>query len=796
MKGAGYIAVAAAWCLLGTACSVTRNIPEGSYLLRKVRIEDDRTVPRKERITSSELARYVRQKPNRRFLGTNFYVWMYEQADTAKHNWWNNFKRRIGQEPVLLDMELTEKSAENLKIYMDSRGFYSSRATFEVDTVSHRKKATVTYRTVQGEPYRIDRITYDFRDRFLRQIVLPDTVHTLLHVGDIFDIGTLDNERKRITSYLRDRGYYNFSVNNIEYVADTLGGDRRVGVKVVVKQYLTGYNEQGEAVMDNNTVYRIDRINIFPDYDPITARLDKEYASRLDTVYYRGLNVIYEGRPNVRPRVLRSVVPLYPNYVFDAGQVNRTYSNMMSLGYFRSAKVSFTEAPRPVDMTDYVTYVGADGRDSTQTEYTREGYLHCDILCTPALKQSYRIELEGSTTSSFYGLSATVGYQNRNIFRGAELFDIAFTVGYEYMKTPHADKRNAKEFGVTAGLTFPRFLLPVRTRTFRSVVQPRTRLELSINFQDRPFYRRTLSSASWGYTWNDNRYSTYTVRPIDINVIDMGYIDQAFFDNLENQYLRQSYTTKFIGGLSVSYVFNNQRKHLGGNATVIRFNAETAGNLIDGLEHLFSEPVAGKNYYHIFGIRYAQYFRFDLSLSRKIMLGEKTALAGRLYGGLGLAYGNDQTVPFDRLFYAGGSNSMRGWTPRTLGPGSVPEPEQSSAYPAQLGDMKLEANLEFRFPIWGIFHGATFADVGNIWYVRQSSDATTVQPAAVFHIDNFYKQLGFDVGLGIRLDIKFAVLRLDWGIQIHNPNKPAGERWIHNFRWKNTALNFGVGYPF
>ena len=139
---------------------------------------------------------------------------------------------------------------------------------------------------------------------------------------------------------------------------------------------------------------------------------------------------------------------------------------------------------------------------------------------------------------------------------------------------------------------------------------------------------------------------------------------------------------------------------------------------------------------------------------------------------------------------------MRGWTPRTLGPGSVPEPEQSSAYPAQLGDMKLEANLEFRFPIWGIFHGATFADVGNIWYVRQSSDATTVQPAAVFHIDNFYKQLGFDVGLGIRLDIKFAVLRLDWGIQIHNPNKPAGERWIHNFRWKNTALNFGVGYPF
>ena len=177
------------------------------------------------------------------------------------------------------------------------------------------------------------------------------------------------------------------------------------------------------------------------------------------------------------------------------------------------------------------------------------------------------------------------------------------------------------------------------------------------------------------------------------------------------------------------------------------------------------------------------------------MLGEKVALAGRLYGGVGMAYGNSEgvTIPFDRLFYAGGSGGMRGWTPRTLGPGSVPKPSDTS-YPTQLGDMKLEANLELRFPIWGIFHGATFFDLGNIWYVRQTDGS--IPDAALFHFDSFYKQLGFNTGLGLRLDIKFVVLRLDWGIQLHNPNNPAGERWIHDFRWKNTALNFGVGYPF
>jgi len=777
--------------LLCSACSVTRHIPEGQYFLQKVKIEDDKSTPRKERITAYDMEKYVRQTPNKRFLGTNFYVWLYEQANPAKDNRWNNWKRKIGQAPVTLDMGLTEKSAENLKVYMDSKGFFSSQATYQVDTTSRRKRATVTFRTQQGEPYRIDSISYEFQDKFLEQIVLPDTVHTLLHTGDIYDVSVLDAERERITAYLKERGYYNFSVNNIYYSARMSEQERLIDLRLVVKQYLTGYNERGQAVMDNNMVYRIDRINIFANYDPTVARTDTTLLSRLDTVYYRGLNIIYEKRPNLRPSVLRQAVPLYPNYVYNSAQVNRAYSDLMALGYFKSAKIAFEEQPQTTDVTNIVSFIGASA-DSTQTLYTREGYLTCNILCTPTLKQSVKVDLEGSTTSSFYGLKATVGYQNRNIFRGAESFDVSFTAGYEFMKAPDAKRKRATEFGVTTGLTFPRFLVPWRTGRFRTVNQPKTKIELSVNFQDRPYYARTLSSAGITYMWTNNRYSTFSLRPVDINVIDMTRpVDPEFLGETSNKYLINSFKTQFIGGLSFGYGYNNQRKNLGGNATNIRFNAETAGNLIDAVEHLFFSPARNKDYYTIFGIQYSQYFRTDLSLSRKIMLGDVSALVGRLYGGVAMAYGNSTSVPFDRQFYCGGSNGMRGWTPRTLGQGSVANPHND--FPVQTGDMKLEANLELRFPIWGMIHGATFFDLGNIWYIRRYSGESE---DSVFHFDSFYKQLGFNTGLGLRFDIKFAVLRLDWGIQLHNPNNPVGERWIHDFRWKNTALNFGVGYPF
>ena len=762
-----------------SACNVTALIPSNEHLLQRVKIEEDKSAPRHERIKADDVTRYLRQKPNKKFLGTDFYAWVYLMANPDKDNWWNNLKRKMGEKPVFFNERETKRSAANLKLYLETCGYYASDVTFEVDTTYRYKRAKVTYSLKQGKPYRISSISYDFRDPFLEPIVLPDTVNTLLHTGDIFDIAVLDEERERIALFLKDRGYYDFSVNNISYIADTLSGDQKVGVKMIIKQNLKGYNERGIAMYENNKVYRLNNISIVPRYNAARAKDQENYFERFDSTSYKGLNVIFSGKqPKVRPKILREAIPLYHNDLYNYSKINTTYSNLMAMGYFKSARIDF----QPVQ----------NSSTQAQENSSREGVLDCNIYCTPALQQSIKAELEASTTSSFYGLTALVGYQNRNIFRGAEMLELTGTAGYEYMKAPNSRKRHAMEFGVSASLSFPRFLL-ANYAISQNILVPKTKFELSYNYQDRPYYQRHLSSISWVYSWKNRSNSSFVVRPIAINWVDVSYINEDYFNSLQNQYLKYSFQSQLIVAVSGSYVFNKQYSQAPNNYTTVRANCELSGNLLNGLVHLFSKPQPDKNYREFLGIRYSQYVRADVSASHKIMFGKVTALAGRLYAGVAYAYGNSDAVPFDRLFYAGGSNSMRGWAPRTLGPGSTPAPT-NVVYPTQLGDMKLEANLEFRFPIWDMFHGATFLDLGNIWYIGRKDGS--YPESSVFRFNSFYKQLAFNTGIGLRLDIDFAILRLDWGIQLHNPNNPEGERWIHNFKWKNTSLNFGVGFPF
>ena len=762
-----------------SACNVTRFIPSDAYFLQKAKIEEDKNTPRDERIKSDDVLRYLRQKPNKRFIGTNFYAWIYLMANPEKDNWWNNLKRKMGEKPVLFNEEDTKRSVTNLKIYLESRGYYSSDVTYKIDTTSQHKRAKVYYYLNQGAPYIIDSISYEFKDRFLEPVVLPDTVNTLLHKGEIFDISLLDAERARIASYLKDKGYYNFSVNNIEYIADTLSGEKKVGVKVVIKQNLSSYSARGVPMYDDNKVYTLRNINIIPRYNATSARNNANYFDSFDSLEYKGLNVLFKGKqPKVKPKVLRGAITLNPNDIYNYSQVNSTYSNLMSMGYFKSARIDFEEV--------------VNSPQQGIPAQPRKGILDCNIQCTPALQQSVKAELEAATTSSFYGLTALVGYQNRNIFRGAEMLEITGTAGYEYMKAPNSKKRHAMEFGIATSLSFPRFLLANYALSDKILV-PKTKFEISYNYQDRPYYQRSLSSISWMYSWKNRTNSSFMLRPIAINWVNVSYIDQNYFNSLQNQYLKYSFQSQLIVAISGSYVLNKQYISAPNNQTTVRANCELSGNLLNGLVHLLSKPQAGKSYRELFGIRYSQYARADVSASHTIKFGKVTSLAGRLYAGVAYAYGNSDAVPFDRLFYAGGSNSMRGWAPRTLGPGSSPAPT-NVVYPTQLGDMKLEANIEFRFPIWYIFQGATFFDLGNIWYIGRKD--VSYPDSSVFRFNNFYKQLAFNTGIGIRLDIDFAILRLDWGIQLFNPNNPEGKRWIHNFKWRNTSLNFGVGYPF
>lgn len=778
-----------------TACNVTRSLPQGEYLLYDVRVEADKSTPRDERITLDKdgLETYVRQSPNKRLLGMDFYVWVYEKANPLKTNWWNNIKRKVGEEPVILDSALTQKSVDNLQTYLHTRGYFSSHVECVIDTTRHKRRADVIYKITQGEPTRIDELSYDFKDKSVRNIILADSAETLLRRGTILDITRLDDERNRIASALNNCGYFDFTVNNISYEVDTIGLGVDAKVKMIVHPTLVRYNELGEQVLEDNSVYRLRNINVYPTYDPmLRSTMGFKSDAQIDTTYYYGLTIISDrnATPKLRNVVLRRTISLYPNYIYNAKQITHTNKELMSLGFFRNSKINFERVPNE---KSYVSYVGKQGNEDVLVN-TSEQYLDCNIFAAPALKQSLKAEVEASSTSTFLGLSATLGYSNTNIFRGAEAFDIAARFGFEFMYARDVTKRSAQELSFTAGLSFPRFLLPFNTSPGMQIAQPRTRLELAFDYQNRPYYRRNIFTTRWAYSWQQGGRSSFVVRPVDVNWINVKSVDEAFLADIDNRYLRTSFESQLTAGLSASWIYNTQRANLTQNATLVRANLETAGNLIHGLETLFSQPAEGQHYYEILGVRYSQYVRAEINASHKIDLGHSMALAGRIFGGVGVTYGNSagRSIPFDRMFYCGGANSMRGWVPRTLGPGNKPEIKDST-YPAQVGDVRLEANMEFRFPIWWIFKGAVFLDAGNVWYLRDTEDSN---PEEVFHFNSFYKQLGFNTGVGLRIDATFVILRFDLGLQLHNPGRPESERWIHNLKWNNMALNFGVGYPF
>lgn len=777
----------AAAAVAACSCAASRHVPEGESVLNRVRIETDKAAPREERIQRNELEGYVMQTPARRFLGLNLPVWVYNMANPDKSNGWNNFLRKLGNQPVVHDSLRTAMSASNMEQYVRSRGYFDASASFATEQ-KRRRNINVGYSVVQGEPYRIGSITHDFRDKFLEQVMAPDSAQTLLRTGDIFDFTRLDNERIRISNILRDRGYYNFSVDNISYLADTLSGDRNIDLTIVVKQHISGFDEKGDPIEVNNAIYRIRNIYVFTDYETARMAGDPEKTHLLDTVSYNGLNIIALGRPTVRPATLRRAITLYPEYIYSYSDVQRVYDNIIRLGYFKSVSILFSEVREPEE--SYVTIIG-DGGETGQ--HTREKYLDCFVFCTPGLLQSYSVDLEATSSSGFFGLKSSLNYQNRNLFRGSEQFNIGISGGYEFMKA--SQLRDSYEIGVSSSLHMPRFLTPFPIDRAHKIARPQTRVEFSVNTQNRSKYRRTISSGRWGYSWARGRHKTLLFRPLDVSIVKMGYIDQEFYDSITNPYLQDSYESQMIAGFSGAFVYNNNAYSRRGSLLMLRINWETSGNLLYGLSKGLGLSHNSSGQYTLLGIPYSQYVRADMSLSNNIPIAvsRDMCFVYRLYSGLAFSYGNSTAVPNTRLFSSGGANSMRGWAVRTLGQGNMPEISDSD-YPAQMGNVKLELNAEIRFPMWKALRGALFFDMGNIWLLGNM--ASVSDEAGVFYFDKFYRQLGLNTGFGLRLDLNIAILRLDWGVQLHNPNRPAGDRWIKKFRYSDTAFSFGIGYPF
>lgn len=771
--------------LCTVSCSITRDLSDDEYLLSEVKIEADKSVPRRERIFI-EKERYVRQLPNKKIVGFYFNVWIYQNAYKAKSERLREFALKKGEAPVLIDAALTERSVKNLQTYLHTRGYFSSSVRCEIDTsILRRNRVRVTYLVDQGPATRMDSISYYFKDKSLRSPILADAHASLLIPGEILDESVLEKERNRIAAMLNDKGYYDFTANSITYEVDTLGRHLQASVRMIVDPFLEGYDADNQPVWRDHSIYRLRSVNVYPTYDPM-ARSTAGFAANalIDTTNFSGLSIIRDvnAPSQLRSIVLRRNISLNPNQLYDASQVVHTQKELQSLGFFRSSKISFN----PV-----VPYAGQpmQSADSLSAKY-----LDCNIIAIPNPKQNIKVEVEGSSTSTFHGVSFTLGYSNRNVFRGAEAFDLSSRLGFEFLRARDVENRIAKELGVTAGLSFPRFLLPFNFIPRATVAKPRTRFELAFDYQNRPYYSRNIFTSRLAYTWQYGTRSSLVLRPVDINWINVQSVDETFLNDMDNQYLRSSFESQLNAGLSFSWIYNTQRSDFDQNVTIIRTNLESVGNLLQGLSTMVNGPLAEGEYHTILGVRYAQYVRSELSVSHRIDLGGRMAIASRFFSGIGVTYGNskDRSIPFDRMFYCGGANSMRGWVPRTLGPGNKPM-VSGVTYPSQVGDMRLEANVEYRFPLWLIFNGAVFFDIGNVWYLRDTEDS---RPEEVFHFNSFYKQLGLNTGFGLRVDIQAVILRVDLGMQLHNPGRAEGNRWIKTFNWNNTAFNFAIGYPF
>ncbi len=751
-------------------CSPTKHLQEGEYILSHIELKREDKQPSKERLPERDLERYIRQEPAGRFLWTILPEMIYSAESPENKSWWGNLWRSLGSAPTILDTMQTSLSATNMQLYAYSRGYFDARVKYDIKYNDKKRRADATYSLYQGESYKVDSILYDFEDRFLATTIPGSDGDLKVKLGDRLDIVALNDERTRLINWMQDRGYWGFTIDHITFRADTTLGDKRAALTMVVAGNET-IDEEGEPTRENNPIYKIGDIYIIPDYDPVEAIADPNYLSDMDTLHLRGLNIISKGESSIRPRILRRTINVQTDDLYSSSETQRLYDNLTRLGYYRSASISFSEAED--DSTEYyISPVDSITR-------TRVRRLTATIQTTPVTRHNFTTSLEVTANNIYVGIKPTLGYRNRNLFRGAEVWAIDLTGGWDYFFNEPEDP-HSYEVGISTSLTIPRFVSPFNIDPRRMITNPRSSFELSANYQNRSVYHRALFSTAWGYSWSYNQMS-YIFRPIDISFINVTNLKESFINDIINPFLKNSYKPQFLVGLSFGAVYQSKP----GNIT-ISANFESAGNAVYGLKAL-SGDLANPN---LFGVPYAQYVRGEASYIQRISIGggDDFKLVYRVLGGIGYAYGNSKnsSLPMDRLFYSGGTNSMRGWIVRSLGPGSEP-PQYTGGFTNQIGDMRLEANLELRYPIWGAMKGALFFDVGNVWLSGDEEGS--------FHIDNFYKQLGFNTGLGIRLDFKYIVVRVDYGIRLYEPSDRTSP-WRFNLRSNNTALQFGIGYPF
>ncbi len=753
LKISGFLFIA----LFVISCSTVRVLPEGTSRLKSNKI----VIENSKKFNTVVLEPYLRQKPNSTFLlGMNPFLNIYNWSN-GKDNGWNRLVKSIGQAPVIFDSSLVVKSEVNLNNHLEYLGYYNSVLNHSIKTKA--KKTTVIYTISLGDRFKINQIKYDIKDSAIRNIVFADTLNTLVKRDDYMSEKVLSDENDRITGILRDMGYYNFTKNFIFFEADTLKNNGTSDLVMKIENYTR--NETTKESRPHNKFY-IRRVKIQSDYNPTVSRLDT--LARPDSLKYEDINIFYNGKLNIKPSVLAKMNKIFPGDLYNESVVNNTYERFVTLRYFSGVNVQFDEVKK------------ANEGDIEKNE------VDCTIRLTPSKSQGYKINLEASSNSNnLLGVSPAISYYHKNIFRGGEWFSLGFMGNFQFKLK---DPARSSELGVSSSLSIPDFLL-LPDKIFTTTI-PRTDISISYNYQNRPEFTRNLLSLNYGYNWKMGDRFFYKVNPIQLSVIRLSNLSPLFYQNLSDPFLKNAYKNNFdLGSGATLFYTTDASPNPKKTYFYLRWMNDVSGNLLS----LFNKsmPLDTNGFRTILNTPYAQYFRSDLTMVHTWKFANKSSFAARFNIGVAHAYGNSATVSFEKLFYAGGANSLRGWQARTIGPGSSPI-DTTFSIPNQTGDFKLEMNAEYRFGLFWKVEGALFADVGNIWNLK----AEQGREESLFKIKDFYKSLAFNWGAGLRLNLDFVILRLDLGMIAYDP---LFKSWIGVKNWfkPNTySLQFGVGYPF
>ncbi|MDD6356930.1 MAG: BamA/TamA family outer membrane protein [Bacteroidales bacterium] len=752
--------------LLLSSCSAYKYVPEGEYLLRKTSVKTD--IP-KEDLGNANLKQYLRQTPNSRIFGVfPMSLHLYSLSGKDSTRWINRFLHKIGSAPQVYSDRKRIQSANELQKFAQSKGFVD--ASVITDVSLKKRKAYVTYNLYGKAPYRLRNFSFHCRDTLIQKIVRSDSIHSLLRPGALFDLDVLDSERQRIASLLQRNGYYNFGKENMHYVADSTKGTNQVDVRLLIRSRVRHQVSDSVYVSSEFSQYKIGRVFFFASYDPINGM----QTAGMDSVVHDGYVIYYTKKLKLRPKVLIGNCYVKPGELYNERHVERTYTAFNVLPAINYVDIRFVESK------------------------TQPHVLDCLILLAPGKPQSYSLDIEGTNSNGDLGFAGILGYQHKNIFRGSETLKASIKYARETETGSLSDllKHTSNEVEGNISLRFPKFLFPFIKQEFKQKVRATTEFGFNYNYQRRAEFSRTYSTASVKYNWiSRNTRLRQTVDLCDISYIYLPYVSDAFRERYLNSgsILKYSYEDQLLVGCGYSFSLAKQPiSKLKDNFT-LRFSAETAGNLFYVLSPVFRlSKVDGS--YTIGKIKYAQYIRGTVDFSYDKFISKKNNIVFHIGAGMACPYGNSSVVPFEKRFISGGANSVRGWSVRTLGPGTYSYADDID-YMNQSGDIKLDLNIEYRFKMFWRIEGALFADAGNVWTLNEYN----TQPGGKFHFSDFYKQMALGYGAGLRFDFTYFLVRFDFGLKAYDPSKIAeGKAWrFANFKWENDkAFHFAIGYPF